>query len=49
MDTDGVIKFYQDIQIDIEDPLTLLISCKMNAKSSGEYTYDMFKQGCIEY
>ena len=47
MDGDGIVKMFKDLNVDMEDPVTLLISMKMEAKAQGEYTYDMFKKGCI--
>ena len=43
---DGVEKLFHDLQVDMEDPVTLLISFYMNAKEQGEYKLDEFKHGC---
>ena len=40
--------FFSDLKVDLEDPVTLLISFKMGATQQGEYSYDQFKKGCSE-
>ena len=49
MDSDAIMGFYNDLKVDLEDPVTLLISYKMGAEKQGEYTFQMFKKGCMEY
>ena len=49
MDMDAIIAFFTDLKVDLEDPSTLLVSYKMGAEKQGEYTYQMFKKGCMEY
>ena len=41
------MQFFKDLKVDLEDPVTLLISYTMSAKQQGEYTYEMFKKGCV--
>ena len=40
MDQDGIVRFFADIKVDLEDPITLLISYRMKAQQQGEYTYE---------
>ena len=47
MNQEGIVKFFEDIKVDLEDPVTLLVSFRMNAQQQGEYTYEMFKTGCF--
>ena len=49
MDMDGITAFFADLKVDLEDPVTLLISYKMGADQQGKYTFDQFKKGCKEY
>lgn len=43
---EGIEKFYTDLKVDMEDPVTLLVSYLMGAKSQGVYTYEEFNKGC---
>ena len=40
MGGEAIEKWYQDLNVNVEDPLTLLISFKMGATEQGVYTYD---------
>ena len=35
IENEGIMKFYDDLKVDVEDPLTLLISMKMEATIQG--------------
>ena len=48
MDSDGITSFFTDMKVDLEHPVTLLISYLMGAKQQGEYTFEMVKKGCME-
>jgi len=48
MEGEGIETFYNDLAVDMEDPVTLLISHFMEAKAQGEYSYDEFKKGCAK-
>ena len=43
---DQILKFFEDIGVNAEDPITLAISYFMEAKTQGELTLEMFKKGC---
>ena len=44
---DKIGDFFEAIGVsDLEDPITLLISYRMGAKSQGKFTYQEFKKGC---
>ena len=45
---EGIVKFYQAINVDPMDPLTLYISLLMKAECMGEYQYQEFEKLCIE-
>ena len=46
MDDEGIEKFYNSIGVQATDPVTLLISYAMEAKTGGEYSAAEFKKGC---
>ena len=48
MDDEGIEKFYNSIGVQASDPVTLLISFAMEAKTGGEYNATEFKKGCKE-
>jgi hypothetical protein len=45
MNPEGVTKFFGDLGIDLMDPLTLIISWKLNAKKCGYYSKEEFVSG----
>ena len=42
---EGVGQFFEDLGVDPLDPVTLVISYHMDAKTMGEYTKTEFRQG----
>ena len=49
MDGDGIILFFEEMKVEMEDPITLYISFKMDAYKDSEYTYENFKKGCVSF
>jgi DCN1-like protein 1/2 len=47
IENEGIMKFFEDLNVDVEDPLTLLISMRMEATIQGQYSFDQFKKGCM--
>ena len=47
MDTDDVISFFGQLGVDLEDPVTLVVSCYFKAKRMGEYAKSEFVQGMV--
>ncbi|KAL4435659.1 hypothetical protein ABPG74_018210 [Tetrahymena malaccensis] len=45
IEIDGIVKFFEDLGVDIMDPVTLVISYHLNAKKSGEYAKEEFCGG----
>jgi hypothetical protein len=46
IDGEGIEKFFGDIDVDMMDPVTLVIMHSMDVKESDKVEYAMFKKGC---
>jgi hypothetical protein len=46
IDGEGVEKFFEDIKVDMMDPVTLVIMHAMGVQEAGKLEYPMFKKGC---
>ena len=45
---DGIIKFLKDIDVDLLDPVTLVLSYYFKAETMGQYTQSEFCNGMAE-
>ena len=46
IDQDGLTCFFEAINVEMEDPVTLVIAFSMGVKESSKIEYTMFKKGC---
>ena len=46
IDGEGIEKFFEDIKVDMMDPVTLVIMHSMGVQESGKIEAKMFKKGC---
>lgn len=46
MDQDGLISFFTALKVDMEDPVTLIVTYAMGVKDVNRIEYSMFKKGC---
>lgn len=46
IDGEGIEKFFEDIKVDMMDPVTLVIMHSMGVQESGKLELKMFKKGC---
>jgi DCN1-like protein 1/2 len=46
IDQDGLTCFFEAINVEMEDPVTLVIAYSMGVKESSKIEYSMFKKGC---
>ena len=49
IDGEGVEKFFEDIKVDMMDPVTLVIMHSMGVQESGKIEQKMFKKGCEQF
>lgn len=46
IDGEGIEKFFEDMKVDMMDPVTLVIMHSMGVQESSKIEYTMFKKGC---
>ena len=49
IDGEGIEKFFEDINADMMDVVTLVIMNAMGVKESSKIEYTMFKKGCEQF
>lgn len=49
IDGEGIEKFFEDINVEMMDPVTLVITHAMGVKEAGKIDQAMFKKGCDQF